>query len=298
MITEKEAPMNQMPYATYHENKSHTTPDFPYNTYLCSIPLDFAEVPAHWHNEAELIVVKKGAGRIDVDLSSYDAEQGTMFFILPGQLHSIHRKPPFTMEYENIIFDISILGTEENDLCRRLLQPLFSGRLHHPVKIDDTLSYYNQACERIDAIDSLCSEKKYGYQLAVKGNLFLLMQLLVTNHSERNESLRQNRSIEKVKLVLSFIADNYTRRITIDEAAAVCYYSASHFMKFFKDAMGTSFTSYLNNYRLRIAGQLLLSTGDSVLEISERTGFDNLSYFTRSFKRKYGVSPGQYRKSR
>jgi len=288
--------MNHKSYATYHENKTHTTPDFPYNTYLCSIPFDFPEVSIHWHNEAELIVVKKGVGCIDVDLTSYDVEAGNMIFILPGQLYSIHQKKPFTMEYENILFDVSILGTEENDLCRRLLQPLFSGQLCHPAKIDNTLPYYHTACSYVDCIDHLCSEKNFGYQLGVKGNLFLLMHLLVTHHAERKESSRQNRSIEKVKLILSYISENYTRCLTIEEVAGVCYYSKSHFMKFFKDAMGEGFTSYLNSYSLRIAAQLLLSTADSVLEISEKTGFENLSYFIRLFKRKYGVSPGQYRK--
>lgn len=288
--------MNHKPYATYHENKTHTTPDFPYNTYLCSIPLDFPEVSAHWHNEAELIVVKKGAGRIDVDLTSYDVEEGNMIFILPGQLHSIHQKKLCNMEYENILFDVSILGAGENDLCGRLLQPLFSRQLNHPAKIDNTLSYYKEAYHCIECIDHLCSEKKLGYQLGVKGNLFLLMHLLITHHTEHKESSRQNRSIEKVKLILSYISENYTRHLTIEEAAGVCYYSKSHFMKFFKDAMGEGFISYLNSYRLRIAAQLLLSTTDNVLEISEKTGFENLSYFTRLFKSKYGVSPGQYRK--
>ena len=45
-------------YENYHEKKEHTTVEFPYNTYLCTIPLDFLEVPFHWHEEAELIVIK------------------------------------------------------------------------------------------------------------------------------------------------------------------------------------------------------------------------------------------------
>ena len=44
--------MNISEYQNYHEAKSHTTPDFPYNTYLCSIPRDFPSVPLHWHSDA------------------------------------------------------------------------------------------------------------------------------------------------------------------------------------------------------------------------------------------------------
>ena len=68
-------------------------------------------------------------------------------------------------------------------------------------------------------------------------------------------------------------------------------------MKFFKVNMGTGFTEYLNDYRLTMAARLLKSSDESILMIAEESGFDNLSYFNRIFKRKYGVSPGSYRKS-
>ena len=45
--------MNLTEYQNYHESKSHTSLEFPYNTYLCCIPMDFTHVPIHWHNEME-----------------------------------------------------------------------------------------------------------------------------------------------------------------------------------------------------------------------------------------------------
>lgn len=59
--------------------------------------------------------------------------------------------------------------------------------------------------------------------------------------------------------------------------------------------MGTGFIEYLNDYRLTMAERLLKSSDASVLEIAEQSGFDNLSYFNRIFKRKYGISPGKWR---
>ena len=69
-------------------------------------------------------------------------------------------------------------------------------------------------------------------------------------------------------------------------------------MKFFKTHMGTGFIEYLNNYRLTIAERLLRTSDSSVLEIAELSGFENLSYFNRVFKRKYGQSPGKRRRLR
>lgn len=55
-------------------------------------------------------------------------------------------------------------------------------------------------------------------------------------------------------------------------------------MKYFKNTMGTSFIDYLNEYRLTMASRLLISSDSSILDIAAEVGFDNLSYFNRSFK--------------
>ena len=122
------------------------------------------------------------------------------------------------------------------------------------------------------------------------------MMFALINISQTREHSANQKSVEKVKLILSYIRENYQRSITIDEIARVCYYSKSHFMKFFKEAMGMGFIQYLNDYRLSIASQMLLMTGDSILEVAEKTGFENLSYFNRMFKRKYNLTPGQFRR--
>ena len=106
----------------------------------------------------------------------------------------------------------------------------------------------------------------------------------------------QTKSLEKIKTILKYVEEHYDEHITIDDMAALTFYSKSHFMKFFKAHMGTGFIEYLNDYRLTIAERLLRTSDASVLEIAEKSGFDNLSYFNRIFKRKYGQSPGKQRR--
>ena len=67
-------------------------------------------------------------------------------------------------------------------------------------------------------------------------------------------------------------------------------------MKLFKEKMEMSFVKYLNNYRLEVAAELLTTTSDDIINIAINTGFDNLSYFNRCFKKKHGITPGKYRK--
>ena len=60
--------MELIDYAQYKEPQLHEQPGFAYNTYLCTIPLDFPRVALHWHEQMELIYIKKGRGMVSVDL--------------------------------------------------------------------------------------------------------------------------------------------------------------------------------------------------------------------------------------
>lgn len=282
-------------YEAYHETQKHTPEDFSYNIYLCSIPLDFMQVPTHWHTEMELIVIKKGDGMVSVNLTPYKVTAGDIIVVLPGQLHSIYAYKDARMEYENILFIPDMLKSRTTDSCNLdCLNPLLNGYVDFPEKIHPKLKYYNSIQAYIDQMDDLSRDKPAGYQMGIKGCLMMLLFHLYTNNTKVNQ-IKTKKSLEKLKLVLEYIQNNYQSPITIEEIAEVCHYSPSHFMKFFKETMGCGFIQYLNDYRLALAAKLLQTTDDSILDISAQTGFENLSYFNRLFKRKYNRTPTVYR---
>ena len=290
--------MNLSEYQNYHETKSHTASEFPYNTYLCSIPLDFTLVPLHWHAELEIVVIKKGTGLISVDFEKRTVSSGDIVFIRPGQLHSIEQNGARKMEYENIILKPELLISGEADLCaRQFITPLMKGELRCVTFLTPAVPGYPEISDCLSRIDHLCEKRPDGYQLAVKGFLYQLVFLLLSHRQKKSTSpALQTKSLEKIKTILKYVEEHYADHITIDDMAAITFYSKSHFMKFFKAHMGTGFIEYLNDYRLTIAERLLRTSDATVLEIAEKSGFDNLSYFNRMFKRKYGQSPGKQRK--
>lgn len=289
--------MNLNEYQNYHETKTHTAADFPYNTYLCSIPLDFTLVPLHWHQELELVVIKKGEGLISVDFDKRNVRAGDLVFIRPGQLHSIEQEGQHTMEYENIILKKELLTSGGEDLCaREFIGPLLEGTLACASFLTPALPGFSELSACISRIDRLCEQRPEGYQLAVKGNLFQFLFLLISGRQKRDLApALPARTLEKLRTILKYVEEHYADRITIDDMAALTFYSKSHFMKFFRMYMGVSFIEYLNDYRLTIAERLLRTSEASILEIAQMSGFDNLSYFNRLFKRKYGESPGKRR---
>ncbi len=291
--------MNIREYQNYQETKSHTSVGFPYNTYLCTIPLDFTQVMLHWHQEIELIVIKKGQGCVSVDFETRIVTAGDMVMILPGQLHSIAQNEGHTMEYENIIFSPQMFVSGKNDLCAlEFILPLIQFDRPTLTFITPSVSGYSNLTDCIIQIDALCSAKAEGYQLAVKGYLFHFFFFLMHTKSNRDSaSIIKTKSLHKLKLIIKYIETNYANPISVDEMASLTFYSKSHFMKFFKTHMGAGFIEYLNDYRLTISTKLLITTELSILEVATQTGFENLSYFNRIFKRKYAKTPGQYRKT-
>lgn len=289
--------MNILEYENYQEKISHGNPLFPYITYLCSIPLDFSYVPIHWHDEMEIIYIKKGHGIITVDFTQYQVSAGTLALIIPGQLHSIEQYENESMEYENIIFHPQILLSKQTDTCSTdYFSPLMDGTLTIPVLYQPGDPYYKEISACVDANDEISKTNPPAYQLFIKSQLFMLFYILFNKCSSRNVQKKDYKSLEKMKLILKFVENNYMEKISIEDVAKEVSLSQSHFMKYFKNTMGTSFIDYLNEYRLTMASRLLISSDSSVLDIAAEVGFDNLSYFNRSFKKRFQQTPREYRK--
>lgn len=289
--------MNILEYENYQEKILHGNPLFPYITYLCTIPLDFPYVPLHWHDEMEIIYIKKGNGTITIDFKQYAVTEGTIALILPGQLHSIEQYAQEKMEYENIIFHPNILISKKTDTCNNdYLMPLLSGTVSVPPLYTPKTPCYAEIAACIDANDNISKTTPAGYQLFIKGQLFMLFFILFNRCSVNEPQKKDFKSLEKMKLILKYIENHYMDKITIEAISTEAGLSQSHFMKYFKNTMGTSFIDYLNEYRLTMASRLLISSDSSILDIASEVGFENLSYFNRCFKKRFHQTPSTYRR--
>lgn len=289
--------MRDFEYETFREDKKHTEVAFPYNTYLCSIPLDFSSVPVHWHEEMELIVVKKGRGLVTLDRESRLLEAGQAVIVLPGQLHGIRQYQQERMEYENIIFRLEMLLPKEGDVCGpKFLEPYRDGKLLYPAWIDGSALYHEEMLECIRKMDELSEQRPRGYPLAVKGWLFQFFFLMFSRVEPTLAEEGREKSLDKMKRILRRIEVDYGKPLSIKEMAEFSGFSESHFMKFFKNHMGVPFVNYLNDYRLTLAARALAEGQEDVLTVAMDVGFSNVSYFNRLFKKKFRMTPLEYRK--
>lgn len=297
IVCRKENSMNILEYQNYQEKKIHGNSSFPYITYPCSIPLDFREVPVHWHNEFEIIYVKKGEGIITVDLNKYPVKASDISIIPPGHLHSIIQKEGFSMEYENIIFNMDLLISKYKDSSfQEFIRPMLNQAFDIPPIITKENADYSSISSCLDNIDDICRSFPKAYEFAIKGFLYQFFYFIFHNNSGIQSTPKPDKNMDKLKLLIKYIEINYASDITVKTAAKLCNFSESHFMRFFKECMNVSFTNYVNDYRLSMVSRLLMTSTESILSIALDSGFHNISYFNRIFKEKYGVTPSQFRK--
>lgn len=110
-----------------------------------------------------------------------------------------------------------------------------------------------------------------------------------------NQGYKGNSSI--IIKTCRYINKNYMNKITLKMVADELFTNSSYLSTLFKKEMGTSFTEYINDIRVRHAQDLLKSTNLSLVDISSAAGFDCQSYFTKIFKSKTGITPSEYRKA-
>ena len=136
-------------------------------------------------------------------------------------------------------------------------------------------------------------------RLAIIGLISELFALLLREGIEEGEissGAEMQRYYPVIEPAIRMIRDEYSSgRLSIDSLASVCNISRYHFCRIFKAATGQSAINYLNSYRLRIASNMLRSTNKSINEIALLSGFEDVSYFCRLYRRELGVTPRSYR---
>jgi AraC family transcriptional regulator of arabinose operon len=106
----------------------------------------------------------------------------------------------------------------------------------------------------------------------------------------------QTRLDARIGKALSFMCENASRRVRLDEIAREAALSPSRLSHLFHEQVGLTPLEYLEHQRIRQAKRLLELSAHNVTQIALATGFESQSYFTRRFTARTGVSPKKYRK--
>lgn len=278
-----------MNYSELYEDKRHGTIDFPFELYCVNKNYPHYEMPFHWHVEYEMIIVKKGRLKLILDGKSFYVNEGESAFISGGVVHG---GIPEECEYYCIVFDLASLF-KDVALCSKSVAIFLTNA--------DCFTGVYGAERKQSAImrEILYSmqNRDNGYDLNVIGLLWKLLGAFVSapvisEGEQINKSQRQ-----KLKDVLSYIRKNIDKNITLEELAQVSGMSPRYFCRVFKSMTGRTPIEYVNYYRIETASQMLITTGESVTDIALNCGFNDMSYFSKMFKKLKGISPSKFRQA-
>lgn len=279
---------------SYNELKQHGTLDFPIELYQIDKNHPKYEMASHWHSEIEIIRIVEGQLNIKLYNNEYLANKNDVIFVNSETVHGAY--PIEGCKYECIVLHMDMLSVEDNG-CRFFIESI----LNHEFSVNEFNRY--QANDFHRAIDNLFVAMKHhssGYKFMVIGALYQLLGIIVDNHMYSSTTgattLSGDKNVPKLKNVLTFIRKNYDKPITLDDMANSAGMSNKYFCYFFREMTRKTPVEYLNNYRIERASRKLLNSDTSVTEIAYSCGFNDLSYFIKTFKTIKGITPAKFRK--
>lgn len=286
-------------YIALKENTKHGDFMLPFAEYPAKIPEIYTSFPLHWHDEMEIILVQKGSLEINIDLEIFQAHEGDIVILKPCTLHGFKQLEQYSAVYHTILFQMSILNNNASDACAmKYFTPFLENRYSYPKVITRKYKEVEEIRECLERLICSYKEKDEFFELEIKSQLFHLFHLLFVHIFEKKKivSTVHSDTVYNVKLILDYISEHYTETITIEELAEILHFSPQYFMRFFKKYTGMTCLDYINDYRLNTAVKLLLETKRAISEIAAEVGLGNVSYFNRLFKRKYEITPREFRK--
>ena len=282
-------------YFELKENKPHGTKDDPFSIYHIKNEGRSFQIPVHWHDELEIIYVKSGFLTVSISGENYIGTPGDAFVVSPGNLHFMGSQTG-TVDYFTFLFPLKYISFRSNDILDdKLLEPLNNGHLMISPRVKNTAK---ELCEQLIEIYLAKNDERESIITAQIKTKTVLLQFILEMWKKgfviENDTSGRN-TVEKE--MVSYIQQNFTGKISLREFGEQFHLSEKYISRYFKEHFHITLSQYVTYLRLEHAKQLLQDTDIPVTDVAMQSGYQNVSYFIRSFQKAYAVSPLKYRKN-
>ncbi len=251
--------------------------------------------PSHWHEHIEFLYVKSGEGIIECNQAPLNVKKGDLIVVNSGELHCGFCITG-EISYYCLIVAPELVHSSMPDICDiKYISPIKQNLILFENRISDDAGI--SECIRLIADEY--ENRRIGFELSIKALVYRMLVILIREHVRTmlppSGCARRMREMGRLAGVFEYIENNFYRSITGGELAKMLNVSISRFSHLFREAAATSVTEYINSVRIRRAADLLGSTDLNITQAAMASGYNDVNYFTRQFKRHMGISPSAFR---
>lgn len=257
---------------------------------------------AHNHNFFEITYVLKGSCTFLFEGESATLSTGDLCIVSPGSGHSLPLEPgciALSAMVRRSTFD-SVFGSLLTQ--KDLVSLFFRNSLYAPKRTNYILLKTGSDVMLLDTLQQLVYETntkdQYANDSAV--SLFKLLLARAMRAARAAVTLRYydgytNEGFD-FALVLQYIQQNY-QTVTLSSLAKTFHFSETYLSKQIRKNLNQNFTDVLRTLKMNHAMEYLMNTSMKISEIAEKVGYDSVDHFSRTFRKVYGVSPLEYKKT-
>ncbi len=238
----------------------------------------------HLHKEMEIIYVEKGSTEVKIGAHSFKASAGDIIIANPMEVHSLCADKSGEYIHYCICFDVILLSV------KKLPGSLMTGanRVTHIVRSKAGAEIFKRLFD---------TAQKDGETLELEASAYIsLLFAEFIKQGMLKEVTKPDKSSMFYTKVMEYISENFSHNITSADVAREFFYTQSHFCRSFVNKFGTTFSEFLNIYRISKAKEMLEHSNVKISDVAEDCGFGSLNYFSKCFKKQVGMTPSEYQK--
>lgn len=245
----------------------------------------------HFHDFDKIVILISGKVDYTVEGATYRLEPWDVLLV---RHHMIHRASiDLSVPYDRVIIYLDSGYVDRFAPEGGLMECFAAAESRGCCLLRPEDSERELLGDRLRQLETAASDKGFGAEL-LRGAALTQLMVLLNRMMQRGQSLNEATPEynEKIAAALSYINENISSAMTVEELAGMTYLSKYHFMRLFKAQTGSTVHSYISRKRLNLAARLLRE-GVPAVRAAAECGFSDYSSFHRAFTKTFGVSPGK-----
>lgn len=246
-------------------------------------------LPLHKHTHFELLYIMKGRGQHMINGNTYNYEKGDMFMLAPQDNHFFVFQERsaicFVKFYENFFQD-QLQDAKFKELFSRLSSPYRKISASGKIK-----------AQVIQLMELIIAEHRRGegYQdIIIRNALSLIMALTMRDTGEQLPTAKD----DKIQTILNYIHHHIADKhlLSVQKMADTFHISKSYFNQYFRNATGSAYKKYVQEYALKLIADQLVNRSKTLSQLAEEFGYSDESHLNRAFKAYFHQTPSAFRK--